>query len=147
MYSKTSAFANSRVLYTLFRILSFFKLLKNDSATALSQQFPLRLMLASRLWALQKRIQSSLPYWEPWSEWMMTLCRGLRRQTAISSASRPVSRLITAQVRSLLAATRRVAADFVTHLARKAGTQGAGGGLGDQLSDLMSGCHRKVLRG
>ncbi len=42
-----------------FFIRSFFKLLKNDSATALSQQLPRRLMLGSRLWSRQKRIQST----------------------------------------------------------------------------------------
>lgn len=39
-----------------------FKLLKNDSATALYQQLPRRLILGSRLWAWQKRRKSSLPY-------------------------------------------------------------------------------------
>jgi hypothetical protein len=39
-----------------------FRLLKNDSATALSQQFLRRLMLGCRLLARQKRCQSSLPY-------------------------------------------------------------------------------------
>ncbi|AKM38354.1 integrase catalytic subunit (plasmid) [Escherichia coli PCN061] len=36
--------------------------LKNDSATALSQQLPRRLMLGTRLLARQNRCQSSLPY-------------------------------------------------------------------------------------
>lgn len=43
----------------------FFSELKNDSATALSLQLPRRLMLGARLFALQKRYQSSLPYWLP----------------------------------------------------------------------------------
>ncbi len=47
------------------RTRSFFKLLKKDSATALSQQLPRRLMLGSSWFARQKRTQSSLPYWEP----------------------------------------------------------------------------------
>ena len=40
----------------------FLSELKNDSATALSQQFPRRLMLGARLLARQNRCQSSLPY-------------------------------------------------------------------------------------
>ena len=40
MYSSISALAISRVLSMRFLIRSFFKLLKNDSATALSQQLP-----------------------------------------------------------------------------------------------------------
>ena len=43
----------------------FFSELKNDSATALSQQLPRLLMLGARLLARQKRCQSSLPYWLP----------------------------------------------------------------------------------
>jgi hypothetical protein len=43
----------------------FLSELKNDSATALSQQLPRRLMLGARLLARQKRCQSSLPYWLP----------------------------------------------------------------------------------
>jgi hypothetical protein len=43
--------------YTLF-----FKELKNDSATALSQQLPRLLMLGSSLLASKNRFQSSLPY-------------------------------------------------------------------------------------
>jgi len=50
-----------------FLIRSFFSELKNDSATALSQQLPRRLMLGARLLARQKRCQSSLPYWLPWT--------------------------------------------------------------------------------
>lgn len=44
---------------------SFFKLLKNDTATALSQQVPLRLMLGSRWLDRQNRRQASLPYCVP----------------------------------------------------------------------------------
>lgn len=40
----------------------FFSELKKDSATALSQQLPRRLMLGDRLLAWQNRLQSSLPY-------------------------------------------------------------------------------------
>lgn len=43
----------------------FFSELKNDSATALSQQLPRLLMLGAVLLARQKRCQSSLPYWLP----------------------------------------------------------------------------------
>jgi hypothetical protein len=46
-----------------FRMRSFFRLQKNDSATALSQQ--LARLLGSRLWACQNRLKSSLPYWLP----------------------------------------------------------------------------------
>jgi hypothetical protein len=42
-----------------------FKLLKNDSATALSQQLPFRLMLGSRRFDRQNRRQASLAYWVP----------------------------------------------------------------------------------
>jgi hypothetical protein len=48
-------------LYIHFLIRSFFRLLKKDSATALSQQFPRLLMLGSRPFVRQKRRQSSLP--------------------------------------------------------------------------------------
>lgn len=70
----------------------FFSELKNDSATALSQQLPRRLILGARLLARQNRCQSSLPYWLPWSECTMTSLSGLRRQTAIISASSASSR-------------------------------------------------------
>ena len=43
----------------------FFQAAKKDSATALSQQFPRRLMLGCKLWARQNRFQSLLPYCEP----------------------------------------------------------------------------------
>ena len=55
------------VWYVLLLMRSFFSELKNDSATALSQQLPRRLMLGTRLLARQKRCQSSLPYWLPWT--------------------------------------------------------------------------------
>jgi hypothetical protein len=45
-----------------FLMRSFLSELKNDSATALSQQLPRRLMLGTRLLARQNRCQSSLPY-------------------------------------------------------------------------------------
>jgi hypothetical protein len=70
----------------------FFSELKNDSATALSQQLPRLLMLGARLLARQKRCQSSLPYWLPWSECTMTSPSGFRRQTASSAASSASSR-------------------------------------------------------
>jgi hypothetical protein len=41
---------------------SFFRLLKKDSATALSQQLRRLLMLGSRLLAAQKCLKSSRPY-------------------------------------------------------------------------------------
>jgi len=43
----------------------FLSELKNDSATALSQQLPRLLVLGARLLARQKLCQSSLPYWLP----------------------------------------------------------------------------------
>lgn len=43
-----------------FVILSFFRLLKNDSTTPLSQQLPRRLILGSRTWSRQKRNLSAL---------------------------------------------------------------------------------------
>lgn len=55
------------------------------------QQLPRLLMLGSRLLALQKRRQSSLPYWLPWSECAGTGFSGLRRQTAISKAASTVN--------------------------------------------------------
>jgi hypothetical protein len=39
-------------------IFSLFKLLKNDSATALSQQFPLRLILGLKRFSLHQRLNS-----------------------------------------------------------------------------------------
>jgi len=42
-----------------------FKLLKKDSATALSQQFARLLTPGSRRLSLRKRRHASLPYWEP----------------------------------------------------------------------------------
>lgn len=75
------------------RMRSFFRLLKVDSATALSQQLPRRLMLGCRLCSRQKRLKSSLPYWLAWSACTMTCSAGLRRHTAISKASRASSRL------------------------------------------------------
>src|SRR2546428_2748038 len=75
-----------------WRTRSFFRLLKKDSATALSQQLPRRLMLGSRLLERQKRRQSSLPYCVPWSECTRTQPCGLRRHNAIRSASRTSSR-------------------------------------------------------
>ena len=43
----------------------FFRLLKKDSATALSQQLPRRLNMGRRLFVWQNRRQSSLPYCVP----------------------------------------------------------------------------------
>jgi hypothetical protein len=43
---------------------AFFRLLKNDSTTALSRQLPRRLILACRSLAFRDRCQSSLPYCE-----------------------------------------------------------------------------------
>src|SRR6185437_12654756 len=62
MYSDMSAIARSLFLYIRFLMRSFFKLLKNDSATALSQQLPRRLILGSSRLVRQKRRQSSLLY-------------------------------------------------------------------------------------
>jgi len=57
-------------------IRSFFRLLKKDSATALSQQFPRRLILGSRWLSLHQRLNSSLPNWLPWSEWIIPVLWG-----------------------------------------------------------------------
>ena len=57
-----SEFARLRI--RLF-MRSFFGLLKNDSVTALSPQAQQRLMLRASRWILQKRSQSSLPYYDP----------------------------------------------------------------------------------
>lgn len=51
-----------------FLMRSVFRLPKKNSATALSQQFPRRLMLGSRRFARQKRCHVSLPFCVPWSE-------------------------------------------------------------------------------
>lgn len=48
MYTSRSAVAIARVMTMRFLIRSFFKLLKKDFATALSHQFPRRLILSSR---------------------------------------------------------------------------------------------------
>ena len=53
------------VLVDLFLDPLFFRLLKKDSATALSQQLPFRLMLGSRRFERQNRRQASLPYCVP----------------------------------------------------------------------------------
>ncbi|ESN04440.1 hypothetical protein L378_01709 [Klebsiella pneumoniae MGH 32] len=80
------------VLYIRFLMRFFFSELKNDSATALSQQLPRRLILGARLLARQNLCLSSLPYWLPWLLCTTTLSVGLRRQTAINNASRASSR-------------------------------------------------------
>lgn len=48
MPSDTPVKAISRFWWTCFLMRSFFKLLKMDSATALSQKFPIRLIISSR---------------------------------------------------------------------------------------------------
>ena len=48
-------------------------------------------MLGSRLWALQNRNQSSLPYCDPWSECTSTGVVGFRHQTAIIKALMTIS--------------------------------------------------------
>ena len=50
------------VLVDLFLDPLFLKLLKNDSATALSLQLPFRLILGSRWFERQNRRHASLPY-------------------------------------------------------------------------------------
>lgn len=80
-------------LVDAFWMRSFFRLLKKDSATALSQQLPRLLMLVSSEWAAQNRLKSSLPYWLPWSECTRTRPSGLRRRTAMRRASSASSRL------------------------------------------------------
>jgi hypothetical protein len=53
------------ILVDLFLVRSFFKLQKNDSAAALTQQFAFRLMLGSRRWDRQNRRHASLPNGTP----------------------------------------------------------------------------------
>ena len=50
----------------------FFELLKNDSATALSQQSPVRLMLRRHLFWIKSFRKDREQYWEPRSEWNKT---------------------------------------------------------------------------
>lgn len=76
----------SRVLYIRFLMRSFLSELKNDSATALSQQLPRRIILGARLLTRQNRRQSSLPYWLPWSLWNITPAGLPQVSHAISSA-------------------------------------------------------------
>ncbi|MCY1383775.1 hypothetical protein D9M69_719340 [compost metagenome] len=64
-------------------IRSFFRTLKKLSATALSWQFPRRLMLGTIRCAFRNDCQSLLVNWQPWSEWTSTVFFGLRRQTAM----------------------------------------------------------------
>ena len=66
---------------------SFLRLLKKLSATALSQQFPRRLMLGSMLSCFSSLAKLRLLYCEPWSECSFTTVFGLRRQYAIVNAS------------------------------------------------------------
>ncbi|MDT4889656.1 hypothetical protein FQZ97_1263860 [compost metagenome] len=67
-------------------IRSFFRTLKKLSATALSWQFPRRLMLGTIRCAFRNDCQSLLVNWQPWSEWTSTPGPGLRRHAAAISA-------------------------------------------------------------
>ena len=58
---------------------------------ALSQQLSLRLILGCRLLALHKRNQSSLPYYEAWSEYINAYLAGLRLHPDIVEASNTIS--------------------------------------------------------
>lgn len=62
--------------------------LKKLSATALSWQFPRRLILCSRLWCLRNDAQLMLVNCELWSEGTRTSLLSLRRRTTISNACR-----------------------------------------------------------
>ncbi len=53
------------VLVDLSFDCSYLKLLKNDSATALSQQLPFLVILGSRRFERQNRRHASLPNWVP----------------------------------------------------------------------------------
>lgn len=70
---------------------------KKLSATALSRQFPRRLILGCKLWKARNAAHSQLANWLPCSEWTITLCLGLRRHAAASHASRTRSLLMRAE--------------------------------------------------
>ncbi len=55
--------------------------------------------------------------------------------------------LFTNRRRTLAAATARITVHLVAYLTRDVVPRGAGCGLGDQVADLVSSGHRKVLRG
>jgi hypothetical protein len=57
------------------------------SAPPLTQQLPRRLILGLKRLSLHQRLNSPLPHWLPWSEWMITESLRFLRQTAIVSAS------------------------------------------------------------
>jgi len=82
----TSERASSRVGYILRLIRSFFSPLKKLSATALSWQFPRRLMLGTMPCCFSNDSQSLLVNWLPWSEWMIRPAAGSRFHTADTSA-------------------------------------------------------------
>ena len=57
--------------FVLMTVCIFLRLPKKLSATGLSQQLPLQLMLASILSELSNFLKSRLLYWESWSECFM----------------------------------------------------------------------------
>ena len=80
--------------WCIYFILSRFNNWKKLSATALSWQFPLRLILHSRLCCLRKVCHSWPVYWQPWSEWIRTLFCGFLRHRYINNASKTRSVVI-----------------------------------------------------
>ncbi len=89
MYSNTATLTFFRVVFPSSSASSRFSVLKKDSAQALSQQFPLRLMLLTSIGfapreACRKAIQQ---YWMPRSEWNMSLPFGFLLKMAIAKAS------------------------------------------------------------
>lgn len=89
-------------------IRSFPKLLKKDSATALSHQLARLLVLGSRWRSLQKRHHASLPFCEPGSEWLNAL-RGRLVRTALSTACSTSSVLNDPTLKWLTSAEENVA--------------------------------------
>jgi hypothetical protein len=69
-------------------------LLKKLSATALSQQLPLRLIEAVMPYSVSLAVMAWLAYWLPRSLWKIIPPSGLRRNQAIVSASVTMSAVI-----------------------------------------------------
>ncbi len=74
-------------LITAHWIRSCFSEPKKLSITALSQQFPRRLMLPCNRWALSSRLNALLAYGDPRSEWWIKQAFGRHCQIAMSKVS------------------------------------------------------------
>src|SRR5215471_7715049 len=88
MYSNTAARSSVREAHLWRYTSSVLMVAKKLSATALSQQLPLRLMLTVTPRLASAERYSSLVYWQPRSEWCSRPAEGLRRRIAMSSAAR-----------------------------------------------------------